>query len=172
MLDFEWHSSVKAAMILGCSLLILSCHQLRGQPDRHMTTIPDPKEIAGRWIIDPASLERMRTLETQYNLSKLNPGDHVMIFRSDGTCSFKSYSAFQSDAHYLSSEGVWKLKMEDTVGGSGILRAAVVVELRPQNSTYIFTQFWIVREKNELILWNYIGDPDYQRYADFRKVSQ
>jgi hypothetical protein len=50
-------------------------------------------------------------------------------FSSRWLCSFKTYSSFDFDDHYDSADGEWALKMEDTVGGSGIRRAAVMIEL-------------------------------------------
>lgn len=157
-------------VFLAIDALSVGCHQLRGLPDRHARELPDIKEVVGTWTIDEPSLKRLRT--SHYGFTRVAPEDHLVVLRQDGTCLFKSYSDFQSDAHYISSEGHWKLKMEDTVGGSGMLRAAVAIELQPESSVYAFAQFWIVRERNGLVLWDYIGDPDYVQYADFHKSGE
>lgn len=132
--------------------------------------MPNRTEIVGKWMIDEASLQRMKSVGASYHLSKIEPDENILIFRPDGSCSFKTYSSFDSDDYYLSSEGKWSLKMEETVGGSGIQRPAVVIELRPDASSHVSTHFWIVREGGRLVLWNYIGDPDYERYATFHQA--
>lgn len=160
-------SGVAASALLALLLLTAACHQLRGLPDRHMSTLPDPQELEGSWTIDRISLDRMK--RSSSGLSKTDPSDHLLLFRKDKTCFFKTYWAFQSDSYYTASEGHWKLKMDETVAGSGRLRAAAVITLLRTNGAEVSAEFWIARENNRLVLWNYVDDPDYTQYADFHK---
>lgn len=147
-----------------------ACHQLRGLPDRHMHALPEAQELVGAWKIDESSLERLRRAPDA--LTKTATEDHILILRKDGTCLFKTYWAFQSDDYYTASEGQWKPAMVETVAGSRQQRAAVTVKLAPTGRGDVTTEFWVVREKGQLILWKYIGDPDYAQYADFRKTQE
>lgn len=136
-----------------------------------MAVLPHRQDLVGRWKIDKPSLERMKVVEEYYHLSKLDPNDHLLILRSDGTCFFQTYREYQSDVFYTSSECRWNLKMDETIAGSGLQRAVLAIDLSASSNSQVSTRFWIVREKNELVLWNYIGDPDEVNYVDFRKVE-
>jgi hypothetical protein len=149
--------------------LSVACHQIKGLPDRHLRDLPDTRELVGTWKIDDDSRTRLRS--SPDNLSRTSIDDHLLILRKDGTCLFKTYWDFQSDDNYATSEGTWEPTLRETVAGTGQQRAAVVVMLKPTGHEEIITTFWIVRENGQLVLWKYIGDPDYTRYEDFHRVQ-
>ena len=148
----------------------LGCQRLFGTPDRHLKVLPNREEMVGRWTIDAASIERTKSEQRFYPMSKLNPEDHLIVLRQDGTCSFKSYSTFQFDRDYVVSEGQWKLVLEGPDVGSEGKQASLEITLTPTANDYVVARFNIVRENGKLILWQYIGDPDRAKYADFHKV--
>jgi hypothetical protein len=156
-------------LLVGSSLNV-ACHQLRGLPDRHMRELPDVQELVGTWKIDQNSLERLRGSHDV--LKKTSVDDHLLILRKDGTCFFKTYWAFQSDDYYTASEGHWKPALVETVAGSGKKRAAATITFAMPARGEVTTELWLVREKGQLVLWKYIGDPDYAKYADFHRIQQ
>jgi len=148
----------------------MACHQFRGLPDRHLHQLPDASELVGIWKVDSNTLQRLR--DSYEGLSKTKIDDHALVLRKDGTCSFKTYWDFDSDQNYAISEGTWKLAMLETVAGKGQRGAAVVVNFKAAGAGEVETKFWIARENGILVLWKYIGDPDYTRYADFHQLKQ
>jgi hypothetical protein len=166
----EWFLKLMTSALLVSSSLNLACHQVRGLPERQMRELPDAQELVGTWKIDENSLERLRGSHNA--LTKTSIDDHLLVLRKDGTCFFKTYWAFQSDDHYVASEAHWRAALVETVAGSGQKRAAVTITIAPPARGEITTEFWIVREKGQLVLWKYVGDPDYAQYADFHRFQQ
>src|SRR6266446_7764799 len=166
----DWVLKLVVGALLLSSSLNVACHQVRGLKNRQMRELPDTQELVGTWKIDENSLERLRGSHDA--LTKTSVDDHLLILRRDGTCFFKTYWAFQSDGSYTASEGHWRAALVETVAGSGEKRAAVAMTLAPTARGEVTTEFWVVREKGQLVLWKYIGDPDYAQYADFHRIQQ
>jgi hypothetical protein len=160
----------KAFVIFALVLSGSGCRQLFGSPDRHLKVQPNREEMVGRWTIDAASIERIKSEQRFYPMSKLKPEDHLITLRGDGTSSFKTYSTFQFDSNYVVSEGRWELVMDEPVAGDEGKRASVKMTLTPTPNDYVIVSFWIARENDKLILWQYVGDPDRDKYADFHQV--
>ena len=160
----------KVLVMLALLFSTSGCQRLFGLPDRHLKVLPSPEEMVGRWTIDAASIERMKSEQRFYPMSKLNPEDHLIVLREGGTCSFKSYSPFQFDRNYVVSEGPWKLVLEGPDVEYEGKRASLEITLTPTANAYVVARFSIVRENGNLILWQYIGDPDRVKYADFYKA--
>lgn len=160
--------AIGVAFLVGCSLNV-ACHQVSGLKDRYMRELPVTQELVGTWEIDENSVQRLRSAHDV--LTKITVDDHLLVLRADGTCLFKTYWAFESDDQYVSSEGYWKAALVETVAGSGQKRAAVAITFTAPSRGEVTTEFWMVREKGQLILWKYIGDPDYAKYADFHKAQ-
>jgi hypothetical protein len=165
----DWFLKLMAGALLIGSSLNVACHQVSGLKDRHMRELPDTQELVGAWKIDENSLQRLRGAHDA--LTKITVDDHLLVLRADGTCFFKTYWDFQSDDQYLASEGHWKTALVETVAGSGQQRAAVTITVAAPARGEVTTEFWIVREKGQLVLWKYIGDPDYAKYADFHRTQ-
>jgi len=158
---------IAGALFIGCSLSV-ACHQVSGLRDRYMRELPETQELVGTWKIDENSLQRLRGAHDP--LTKITIDDHLLVLRKDGTCFFKTYWDFQSDDQYLALEGRWRAALVETVAGSDQKRAAVTITVAAPERGEVTTEFWIVREKGQLVLWKYIGDPDYAKYADFHRT--
>ena len=160
---------VLLALTIGALTVLSGCNRIFGVPDRYLKDLPQRDELSGRWTIDEASIARMKSEQRFYPMSKLSPQDHSIVLRDDGSCSFMTYSPFQFDRNYIVSDGKWELVMEQADGSEG-KRAAVKMTLTPSPNNYVVAPFWIARENGELVIWQYIGDPDRVKYADFHKA--
>jgi hypothetical protein len=153
-----------ASTFLFCVLLLATCRRPWAVNDRLLFDSPKEDEIVGTWTLDSASLDRLKS-ERLYKLTKTDSRDHAIVIFPDHSCFFRSYGAFQSDEDYLASKCTWKLANIDNPNGKSRQPIGVCF-----SSTGTDPCFWLRRDMGTLTFWTFIGDPDLQQFADFRKL--
>ena len=161
-------------------IALSGCPQARGLPDRHIHRDVDSSEIIGTWQATDASIERIT--HEGYSLYT-NQKNHCFKLFEDGTCEFSGYPFYsypnivdQKNDYMDSVTGQWTItKISTSAGHHSVTVPAlqIVIETKKEIITHSVTiHLFIVEEKNHIVLWEYIGDPDYVKYMDFVKVPQ
>ena len=143
----------------------VGCHQAVGGWDRYIDTPPDESELAGAWRPDESSLGRLA--EVGYEHTQV--GDHLIELNPDHTCAFRSYPHYRlGGAPFITDHAcTWRLSTA-TAYVHHKRHDAPVAEIRLRRGSAIaVTSFYITREDGKIILWQFIGDPDYSVYMDF-----
>jgi hypothetical protein len=168
---FKWRrvSKSRLCFLLLSVPLLVSCRGSRVPAERYLHDLPGREELIGRWAIDEPSLQRIRSAGL-YRFSKTAPSDYLIAIERDGTCSFKSYRAFQSDGDYLESTGKWQVTKIESPDSNRSQVAAVCFTLTTNGHVDTKSCFWLRRELGGIAFWTFIGDPDSRQFADFRKL--
>lgn len=129
--------------------------------DRYLKRDVAADEVVGTWQMTPGTVKDLR--DTGYT-EQVDPTQHQIVFRPDGTCEFKTLPRVLTEsgqpAPRIEAECRWKL---GTVG-----HQAVQIELQtepPQHPYYYFSEGPSAR----LELWQHAGDPDAWRYVEYTK---
>jgi hypothetical protein len=167
------------AVFLASIVILLGCPQLRGSPDRHIHREVKPSELTGTWQATNASLERI--IHEGYSLYTA-PKEQCFTLFKDGTCEFNGYPWYlynpaaqeQKKDYMRSMTGRWTIAKESTwVLHRSVEVPALQIDIETKEGNItgsIIITLFIVEEKGNIILWEYIGDPDYLTYMDFAKV--
>jgi len=169
-------------MLLACMFVSAGCKQIQGLPDRHAKREITQSELVGNWVTTQNSLNSL--IQEGYS-RYTKKQDHYLALFDDGTCKFCTYSSIppsptiqEEEKYYISlTDATWKITETSTiVGHSSEMVPAVEIEKveRKQspeglNINKITVRFFIAEENRRIVLWNYIGDPDYTQYMDFVK---
>lgn len=159
-------------------LIVVGCNQAVGGCYRYVRTPPEASDLVGVWTPDRESLWRLRNWSDYWDkgFDRWGPVDHQFDLKSDGRCSYRSYTDYSfSDAEYLTPEIFTTCSWN--VGAAAayvhhvrIQVPSVDIELRRGNE-FILLGFNIAHEDGDYVLWQFIGDPDYSRYMDFRRAQ-
>lgn len=173
------------AALTTCLFLLSGCPQARGLPDRHIKRKVNPSELVGTWHATEASLKRL--IQEGYSLYT-DKGDQRIVLCKDGTChiSTYSYTVFkptpkEEKRYYIrAGEGTWNITKARTYVRHREVKVPVVeITLVEQKqslgksiASYTTIRLFIVEEGERIVLWHYIGDPDYVEYMDFVRISR
>lgn len=164
--------------ILSFLLSNSGCKRIAGLPGRHVTRNVSRSEIVGTWAISAESTDRL--LKEGYRLDQEK--DHVLNFMDNGKCLLQTFRAVPSfpkaseeEDLYANKEAIW-----DVGEAIAYIRherrqvTAIIITLRSEADTSFEEEtliFYIAEHQGNLILWRYIGDPDYREYFDFIKKN-
>ena len=174
--------------VVVASLMTLAIWKISGnfghQPIKEEISEAD---ICGKWFISNSSLERL--ICSGY-VKYVESTDHYLEFLPSGRCRIGTYhytqfkpTAEQQDSDYIKSDdGTWKITT--TNGFTGLLghriepipAIEIVVENRFKAGQFesisqATIHFYISYNRGQIILWQYIGDPDSSEYLDFIKKT-
>jgi len=167
-------------LLLGVVLVLTGCKRGAGLPDRHVKRKISTTEIIGTWVITDKALDAL----VKKGYSKYpKKQDHRLELFGDGTCRISAYlytpcspTIDDQERYYKSlASGTWKISQTDTyVRHRRVKVQAVNIKLQKisANSESVSIEshgltFFIWQDNRGLVLWNYIGDPDYRQYMDF-----
>lgn len=160
--------------------LFVGCNQLKGLPDRHVYREVEEEEIVGVWEITDDSCMKMRAEGYRLNVDLK---DHRIIFRNDGTCRVRTFTISHSHpskeeqvrGYIMDQEGTWKLVTTSAIVGHERRNVrAVKVEIEKvghASTSWRGLSLYLAEEESGLVLWKYLGDPDYVKYVDFIKST-
>ncbi len=129
--------------------------------------VPNSDSLVGTWSLSKDSVYYLGGA-TEPRLSKLNLNDNTIVIRSDGTCTFTTYRAFQSNDDYLISNGTWRIKYLYSAYFSAEMWA-VEFSLEPKPSEYVETTLFLSNGNGDLRLFTFVGDPDKDNIVEFEK---
>ena len=171
-------------IILALLYFFSGCRRKVGLPDRHIKREVSSSEIIGTWIANEESLNNI--VKEGYRVFN-NKEDHILTFMDDNRCMVRT---FQSIPPFPETNEGKKLYIHDEEATWHIGKAvsyirhvrkqvlAVIIKIRSEKSDsdnniiYIKEKtltFYIAEDQEGLILWRYVGDPDYSEYFDFIK---
>lgn len=154
-------------LTLVAAFAVAGCNQALGLSDRHVKEAPQASELIGAWHPSQASLAHLR----EQGLANSSPPDHKITLGQGGGCRFRSHPDYSPSGNALKEP-------ESCTWSIARARAYIrhvehdlpVVELRLQTGTHTtISRYYMTREEGALVLWQYIGDPDYERYIDFSR---
>lgn len=150
-------SLVFVAMVACLSLALTSC---QWSEDRFLDRAVSTEELVGSWTLTPAGVRDLRSSGIE---SEARRSLHVIRLDGDGSCEFNTFlpSEIRADRppRVVSSSCTWEL--------SEGRRQSLSIELPGADSraTYHFS------DEGELLIWQYIGDPDAWRYVEYSKAE-
>ena len=146
-------------------LLFLGCAQLVGGSNRYIRTPPAESELVGVWRADRASLARLKGEGGEHT----EPGDHFFELRPDHSGGFHSSFSYPAGPLLTDHTCTWKLSTATAYVHHAQIEAPAVELTLERGHSNTIAHYYIVREGGHLVLWHYIGDPDYEVYMDFVK---
>ncbi len=136
----------------------------------------------GPWAVTADSIKRLEDLGYRDHVTV---GDHRFELKDNGRCSFRSFPHYAGPKKvvevagqipvpgYLSVETgcTWRL-VSDKIYVLSRERQVPVVELQMsfrRAPIMISARFNVGDKDGRLVLWDYVGDPEEERYIDFVK---
>jgi hypothetical protein len=117
-------------------------------------------DIVGSWHMNPESVKDLR--DAGY-APALDPRQHTILLRPDGTCHFATLlEVIGPDGHpglSLKSEGRWR------IGNVG--HQALLIDLGTGNPKCYY--YFGTTDDGKMMLWQYASDPDAWRYIEYVK---
>ena len=122
-------------------------------------------ELIGTWIATEYAIKSLRDVGVKQHLKR---ADHVIVLRSDGSCLAKTffkpeYAADGRNLDYRSIDGStcsWRL---------GRQSGHQTLNLRAEEASGPY--YYFAYEAGELVIWQFITDPDHWRYIEFSKAQ-
>jgi hypothetical protein len=143
--------------------------------NRFMNHLPEESELLGEYQCTHKSLQELAlkglTLYKQ-------PSEHRLMLKPGGLCAFRSYKIYISNPPggeencYIDYEGEWIATMTHSLA---VVRRKPVacVELTVRKNSSSFSRRLYIRKKDDdIVLWTYVGDPDYSNFFEFTKKPQ
>jgi hypothetical protein len=171
-------------IFFGCGILSL----IFGLPDRYIKRDVKIQEIAGEWRITKESENKLIEFRDAFpHWPAIAPWKAIQL-NADGTCKVKLEMQwlpnFENSPPGVPHEDIpndvlknnilacsWKITEIDGFSDSGN-KAVPAIDISinyPDSGTYNYS-LYIYEEKDILILWNFIGDPDDFVPQDFTKT--
>jgi len=160
----------KASVLLILVLCICSCRYFNVSPvngitTKNLTEKPLPKDFIGKWKIDKHSYDLISKEGYEYK-------DVELVIKNDGSFNAKNFPDFidvfskKATKEYLNAKGTWKI-------GKDFDDEKWVLGLNFEKSKLyrddLAVEFELYIEKEKLILWYFIGDPDSGERLLFEK---
>jgi hypothetical protein len=174
-------------LVLGCGIIEM-LFPIDNFPQRYIEREVDKTELVGTWKITPDSEPRIKTYFEQIQNGDLDWGPvrapwKTITLNNDGTCKIEFEASWDIENKVLTepdagSTCTWKV--EKISGYDKELSSKYVPGLfvrfehfnEQEDQYYVYySESYIAEENNELVLWNFIGDPIQVEYQDFKKTK-
>lgn len=151
----------------------VGCSRKRPSPNRYLNRNVSNSELTGIWKVSDSTL---KNLKKEGYKKYVNKDDHQLILKNDMTCEISAFSYIPNfptpqdeKQYYINKQhGIWKIIRTKEFSGENNNKDIQMVEI--ENGFGI--RFFLAEIDKKLILWNYIGDPDYLKYYDFIKEGE
>ena len=171
---------VTKALLLMLIFLVTGCKRNSDNQNRYLFRDVNNSDLIGTWEITEPTLKQ---LKKEGYKKYINKNDHQLILNNDSTCEISTFSSLlfhpttqEETEYYLNKErGTWKIISENSFKEE---KSFYVVEINIENESKkdktiiinsISIRFTIAEINKKLILWGYVGDPDYREYYEFIK---
>ena len=174
-------------LVIILTLSLIGCRRIIGAPNRHIGRDINESELVGVWRITEDSLRQL--VDVGYSLH-ITSEKHELVLREDGSCNVRTYAYTIDDPsledqkkHYIDSVTwttcTWELVRLQSYVRHNIVEVPgieIIVTTSSKSEQYNLEtsstalKFYIAEEHGNILLWYYIGDPDYYRYLDFIRV--
>jgi len=171
-------------VVFGCST---ANHLIFGAPKRYIDRDAKAKEMIGTWEITPESVTSVDKFinESKWWITDAPIPWKAITLNGDKTCDVRfeinwlpNENAFPTSVpHPLISNDVlvndmvscrWKISTRIRVNKEV---PAFHLDFEYPNNTYSMDSLYIYEENGRLILWDFIGNPDYFIFQDFVKTK-
>jgi hypothetical protein len=135
-------------------------------PDRNISDRIEESVVLGTWRLTARSLELLKRDGLKADASH----KYLVTLNIDHTCEFASVLDSLIEPTYVAMPCRWTLE-HDTAGDSNVRKANALrleVEAADANHT-LYLNF--ARERDTLILWNYLGDPDLWEFVEYSRAN-
>jgi hypothetical protein len=159
------------SIFFGCGIL----NVIFGMPKRYIKRDVTPEEMVGIWTITSDSEADVKEFINRFPDWVAYTPWKTITLNDDGTCKVESDLNWMGEDH-VSDTSVdkiiscsWELGKEENLNG----KQSPVLEWNLEYSSNhgSMRSLYIYEENGELILWNFIGDPDDFRVQDFVKAK-
>lgn len=167
-------------LLLLC-LILTSCRRVKGFPDRYISRDVQPQEFVGVWELSTETLKFIDA-EDGNNSVFLKKAQKINLC-GDGSCFIEMFSYMPplsdktSVCPYIdqSYQCRWELTKDYTYIGHRkaevqiikIVATQEILEAEVPRKSSITIRLFIAEKNNDLILWDFIGDPDCYDFRDF-----
>ena len=135
-----------------------------GIPDIRIKRKVAESEIIGTWQLDPKSSALVVDNDgNDYVIDSSKP--HTMVFRSDGTCQYRS--VLQMPTRYVDAIGEWSIGT-DSDNPKG---CKINMKLKSDGGTYMFS-LDLKEESGELVIWEFWSDPDLWNFLEYKRKPE
>ena len=153
--------STRTVTIILSILLVAACGS-PFEPEISLDRYATEKEIIGRWMLIPQTLEIMK----RDGNAPTSAMTYEIIFRKDGTCDFRSIVAFWKTAKYFNGHCSWKLLHDSGKRNKKVIKNRVYLQVK-DNSIW----FYLTEENGRILLWDFWGDPDDWELIKYEKME-
>lgn len=144
-------------LLLACGLLV-SCGSYF-PPNRHVAREIAPDEVVGRWVMADESVALFR----KYGFEREGDEPSTITFNDDGTLRFDSVWEGVFEIQRIEGPGKWTPGYADG-------RNTLDIEVTAEDARYGF-YLNFAEEDGQLILWQYLGDPDLWKFVEYARVD-
>jgi hypothetical protein len=163
---------VSISMIFGCGILSV----IFGLPERYIEREITPEEVVGTWNITSDSESDVSDFVAKFPDWNAYMPFTSLTLNGDGTCSGEYRANWLDEvgsgdlSMIRTTSCSWDLVKEENLSAkiSPVIRLAFRYTNNPDPGGGL--PLYIYEESDELILWNFIGDPDDFRTQDFMKA--
>lgn len=146
------------------AVILLATAGCQWSEDRFLEREVAPEELVGTWVLRPESVQDLESIGVQIGDDR---SSHWLELASDGGCELQTF--LPADVELMgpppavtSSRCRWEL----TQGGARQQLWLELLDSPRKHVHYHFTE----TSGGELVIWQYIGDPDAWRYLEYSKT--
>ncbi len=151
-------------LLLAIALLAVSCRYLR--PDRNIGELVGPDAVVGEWVLTHETAVVLR----KRGFSGCPPEGCRVVFARDRGCRFNSVIESVDGTELINGPCSWTLQ-HDTAGGSNVRRRNVVEIVLYRGSGEWHEYLGFARAADQLLLWQFLGDPDSWEFIEYARRS-
>lgn len=154
---------MRLAACLGGMLGIVSMYSGCGHSeDRYLQRRVTSEELIGLWRMSSRSPEDLRDVGYK---ETIDPHEHRITLRSDGTCHFQTILVSRE---FEKLDGSCRWRLSGGIGDRQTLDLEIGMDRSPSARTFYY--FDEENQDGRLVLWRHITDPDMWRYVEYTKV--
>lgn len=151
--------------LVAVTLFLLATAGCQWSEDRFLDREVAPEELIGSWVLRPESVQDLDSIGVQIGDDR---SLHRLELESDGGCELQTFLPADVELTgpppaVTSSRCRWEL----TQGGAHQQLSIELLDAPDKHIHYNFTE----ASGGELVIWQYIGDPDAWRYLEYSKVG-
>jgi hypothetical protein len=155
--------SVKIASAF-VAVILLATAGCQLSEDRFLEREVASEELVGTWVLRPESVQDLDSIGVQIGDDR---SSHWLELASDGGCELRTFLPADVELTgappaVTSSRCRWEL----TQGGAHQQLSIELLDAPGKTIRYSFTE----TNGGELVIWQYIGDPDAWRYLEYSKT--
>lgn len=151
--------------LVAVTLSLLATGGCQWSEDRFLEREVAPEELVGTWVLRPESVQDLDSIGVQLGEDRFS---HRLAIDSGGGCELRTFLPADVELTgpppaVTSSRCRWRL-------ARGAAHQHLWIELLDTAKKHIHYNF---TEANggEIVIWQYIGDPDAWRYLEYSKVN-